>query len=492
MEMTRLSSPDATLIDRLKSIIGKGGWVTPDDGARYFIDPRGRFSGAAAIILRPQSTQQVSDIVTACAEARVGIVPFGGGTGAVAGHLDIDGQSVVVLSLERMTKIRSADAAADTIIAEAGCTLDQIHASAEAIDRRFGLSLASSASCTIGGNLATNAGGAQTLRYGNARDLCLGVEAVMPDGSVLALGALRKDNTGYDLRHLMIGSEGTLGIITAAALKLSARPGESLTMMVALPGPGSAIALLHDLRAQLGDSVSAFELMSEIGVRLALKHFPETRDPFQAGHPWYAVIELEGRIGLRAIAESAMTQALETERITDAVFAETVAHSRALWSLRELAHDYNYREGAFCSSDTSVPLSQIETFIKDVTAAIARVDPAIRANCYGHIGDGNIHVNLFPPEGVAKAAYLLENPGVNDTVRMIINDVTCALGGSISAEHGVGRLRLDENMHYKSPVEVELMRSVKKALEFEEAAKLRDEIQEIRAKAFGMDSREAV
>lgn len=465
MRSPALSAPDATLIDKLKSITGKAGWVSPDDGARYFTDPRGRFSGCAEIILRPHSTQQVSDIVATCAEARVGIVPFGGGTGSVAGHLDIDNQCVVVLSLERMTKIRSANAAADTIIAEAGCTLDQIHASAEGIDRRFGLSLASSASCTIGGNLATNAGGAQTLRYGNARDLCLGVEAVMPDGSVLALGALRKDNTGYDLRHLMIGSEGTLGVITAAALKLSARPGESLTMMVALPDPGSAISLLHDLRARLGDSISAFELMSEIGVRLALKHFPETRDPFQAGHPWYAVIELEGRIGLRAIAEAAMTQALEAERITDAVFAETVAHSRALWSLRELAHDYNYREGAFCSSDTSVPLSQIETFITDVTAAVARVDPAIRANCYGHIGDGNIHVNLFPPEGVAKAAYLQENPGVNDTVRLVINDVTCALGGSISAEHGVGRLKTQDLTQYVDPTKVRLIRAIKDAVD---------------------------
>ncbi len=461
-----LAKPDAALAERLKAVTGDGGWLSPEDGARYSRVFGFRHGGGAATILRPSSTAEVAALVAACAAARVGIGPFGAGTGAVAGHLDIADQGVVVLSLERMRRIRSVDAMGDAIIAEAGCALDAVHAAAEGICRRFGLSLASSGSCTIGGNLATNAGGTQTLRYGNMRDLCLGVEAVMSDGSILnGLHALRKDNTGYDLRHLLIGSEGTLGVITAASLKLAPRPAASVTMMAAVTDPGPALALLHHLRGSLGDTVSAFEMMSRLGVSLALKHFPDTRDPFAGPHPWYALVELEGRADLPALTEEAMADAYSKGLITDAVVATSAAQGKALWSLRELAFEYNYREGAFCSSDTSVPLDRIAPFVAGVTEALAKLDPDIRVNCYGHIGDGNIHVNLFAPEGGSKVAYLADNPGMGDRSRMIVNDVTHAQGGSVSAEHGIGRLKVTDLERYADPVKLAAISAIKGALD---------------------------
>lgn len=465
-ETTMLNRPDADLLNQLKSITGAGGWQAPEDAARFFTDPRNRYAGGASIVLRPASTDQVAAIIAACAAARVGVTPFGGGTGAVAGHLDIADQGVVVLSLDRMRRIRSVDADSDVVIAEAGCLLDDIHAAAESVGRRFGLSLASSGSCTIGGNLATNAGGVRTLRYGNMRDLSLGVEAVMADGAVFhgAL-ALRKDNTGYNLNHLLIGSEGTLGVITAAALKLAPRPEEGVTLMVAVADPAAALALLHALRRQMGDVVSAFELMSRLGVTLATRHFPQERDPFGQPHDWYALIDLEGRAGMRDDVEAAMAETMSAGLVTDAVLAASTAQARALWRLRELAHDYNQMEGAFCSSDTSVPLGGIGSFVAKVTAEIARMDPHVRANCYGHIGDGNIHVNLFAPEGVSKKAYLAENPTANDDARMIINEVTHAEGGSISAEHGIGRLKIEDLGRYADPAKLRAITAIKHALD---------------------------
>ena len=461
-----LVRPDAALLDHLKSLAGAGGWLAPEDAARFFVDPRNRFSGGASLVLRPTTTDQVAAIIAACAAARVGVTPFGAGTGAVAGHLDIADQGVVVLSLDRMRRIRSVDADSDVIIAEAGCVLDDIHAAAEAAGRRFGLSLASSGSCTIGGNLATNAGGVRTLRYGNMRDLCLGVEAVMADGRVFrGAQALRKDNTGYDLSHLMIGSEGTLGVITAAALKLAPRPEESVTLMAAVADPAAALALLHALRGRMGEVVSAFELMSRLGVSLATRHFPEERDPFGQPHQWYALVDLEGRGGLQNDMEAVMAEVMAEDLIIDAVVASSTAQARSLWLLRELAHDYNQMEGAFCSSDTSVPLSRIGSFVAKATSEIARLDPDIRANCYGHIGDGNIHVNLFAPEGVSKQAFLAANPTVNDDARMIINEVTHAEGGSISAEHGIGRLKTEDLRRYADPTKLSMITAIKNALD---------------------------
>ena len=458
--------PDLQFLDRLKSLVGPKGWRGSDSAGKYFTDPRGYFHGSASLVLLPSSTQQVSQVVAACNEAQIGIVPFGGGTGGVAGHMEINGGFPVVLSLERMTAIRSVSIDDETIIAEAGCILATIQEIAEQNGRRFGLSLASEGSCTIGGNLASNAGGIQVLKYGNCRDLCLGIEAVMPDGSVLNdLKPLRKNNTGFDLRHLLIGSEGTLGIITASALKLSPLPEDSVTVMCALPAPGSALKLLHKIRNKLGETVTAFELMSGLGVSLATKYFETLRNPFDRSYEWYIVAEIEGYKGIQQSLEQILAQELEQGNIVDAVFAESRSQSEALWNLRELAYEYNQKEGAICSSDTSVPISQIEKFIELTSTAIRYLDGGLRANCYGHIGDGNIHVNVFPPQNVSKQVYLQMHPGIQETTRMIINETTHQCGGSISAEHGIGRLRISELQRYADKTKLAVMQTIKTAID---------------------------
>ncbi|WP_282606211.1 FAD-binding oxidoreductase [Pelagibius sp. Alg239-R121] len=459
-------TPDSRLLNRLKSIVGSKGWCASDSAGKYFADPRGHFRGNASIVLLPSSTQQVSQVVAACNEAQVGIIPFGGGTGGVAGHMEISGSLPVVLSLERMNAIRSVSIDDETVVAEAGCILASIQKIAEQHGRRFGLSLASEGSCTIGGNLASNAGGIQVLRYGNCRDLCLGIEAVMPDGSVLNdLKPLRKNNTGFDLRHLLIGSEGTLGIITASALKLSPLPEDSVTVMCVVPAPGSALKLLHKIRNKLGETVTAFELMSGLGVTLATKYFEALRNPFDGPFEWCVVAEIEGHKGIQWSLEEVLEQELEQGNIVDAVFAESRSQSEALWNLRELAYEYNQKEGAICSSDTSVPVSQIEKFIELTITAIRYLDDGLRANCYGHIGDGNIHVNIFPPQDVSKQAYIQMHPGIQETTRMIINETTHQCGGSISAEHGIGRLRISELQRYADKTKLAVMQTIKTAID---------------------------
>lgn len=457
---------DANFLEQLKSIVGPKGWIASDGAGKYFADPRERFHGSAALVVLPSSTQQVSEVVAACYAAQIGIIPFGGGTGGVAGHMEISGKLPIVLSLERMNTIRFVGIDDDTIIAEAGCILANIQEIAGQNNRRFGLSLASEGSCSIGGNLASNAGGIQALRYGNCRDLCLGIEAVMPDGSVLDdLRPLRKNNTGYDLRHLLIGSEGTLGIITAAALKLSPQPEESVTVMCVVSTPALALALLHAIRDKLGETVTAFELMSGMGVKLATKYFDTLRDPFDIPHQWYALVEIEGYGGIRTHLEEVLAWQLEVGTLVDAVIAESDSQRQSLWSLRELAYEYNQSEGTICSSDTSVPISQIENFIQLTDAAIHSLDPDLRTNCYGHIGDGNIHVNIFPPQRVSKDIYLRQFPDIRETARMIINDTTHRCGGSISAEHGIGRLKISDMKRYADPTKLALMRTIKDAVD---------------------------
>lgn len=458
--------PDSGFLDGLKSIVGPKGWIAPEDAGKYFADPRERFHGSAALVVLPSTTQEVSQVVAACNNAGIGIIPFGGGTGGVAGHMEIAGGSPVVLSSERMNAIRSVNTDDETIVAEAGCILATIQEIARQNNRRFGLSLASEGSCCIGGNLASNAGGVQVLRYGNSRDLCLGIEAVLPDGSILNdLKPLRKDNTGYDLRHLLIGSEGTLGIITAAALKLSPQPDEAVTFMCTVASPAAAIALLHAIRDTLGDTVTAFELMSGFGIELATRHFERLRDPFASRHDWYALVDIEGARGIRGHLEDVLERELERGTFSDAVIAESEGQSQSLWQLRELAFEYNQKEGAICSSDTSVPISQIETFIEQTDAALRSLDPGLRANRYGHIGDGNIHFNVFPPLGVSKPAYLQTHPDIRETTRMLINETTRHCGGSISAEHGIGRLKQSDLETYADPTKLAVMRAIKRALD---------------------------
>ena len=455
---------DPNVTETLKSVTGPKGWLEGSDTARYTEDPRGRVAGVARLVLRPGSVAEVSEILNVCNNAGVGIIPFGGGTGGANGHLDPSGAQVV-LSLDRLNRIRRVSAKNASITAEAGAKLCDIHTAADEIGRVFGLSLASEGSCTIGGNLASNAGGVQTLRYGNARDLCLGLEAVMADGSVLSdLAPLRKDNTGYDLRHLLIGSEGTLGVITAATLKLSPKPQSRDTVFCAVPSPEAALDLLNALRDQLGEVVSAFELMSALGLSLALKHFPDLRDPFAAQHPWYVLADISAPAGSAGNLEAAMAQAFEAGHLVDAILATSGAQATALWALRENAFEYNKLERALYSSDTSVPLSEMSAFVVRVQKDLTGWDASLRVNCYGHIGDGNIHVNVFAAEG-AHQAFLGCHPNAASHIADIIEQATVAFDGSISAEHGIGRTKVESLKRYADPTKLAMMRRIKQALD---------------------------
>lgn len=463
-KLMTLENQNKDFVQKLKYLVGPGGWISRQKAERYFTDPRDYFVGDAVLIVLPKTTEEVSAVVALCNRQNVGIIPFGGGTGASAGHLDFEGKHAVVLSLERMKKIRSIDS--ETITVEAGCILANIQSAAEKIERRFGLSLASEGSCTIGGNLASNAGGIQVLKYGNVRDMCLGIEAVLPDGSILNdLRPLRKDNAGFDVRNLLIGSEGTLGIITAASLKLVHRPSEIGTFICAFPTPDSALALLRSLNNSLGDVVTAFELMSQLSIKLATKHFQNLRDPFNRIYPWYAVVDVEGQLGVNKLMEEVLTTAHNKKIIIDSVVAQSDAQRKSLWNLREFAFEYNMKEGAFCSSDTAVPIGEISNFIRMTDAALMELDPNLRANSYGHVGDGNIHVNVFPPEGYSKDEYLRDKPNLRDEVRMLINKTTEACRGSISAEHGIGRLKRSDLLQFSDATKLAIMCTIKKALD---------------------------
>lgn len=458
--------PDTPFLERINSIVGSAGWIDPTRADGYFVDARNRFRGDAQLVVRPSSTNQVSQVVALCNQCGVGLVPFGGGTGGSAGHIDFEQRKIIVLSLERMNAIRSVSQDNDTIDVEAGCVLVNVKEAARQHNRCFGLSLASEGSCTIGGNLSSNAGGVQVLRYGNARDMCLGVEVVLPDGAILKnTGALRKDNTGYDLRHLMIGSEGTLGIITAATLKLFPVPKEIATVMCAFPSPGAALALLGDLRNEVGEAVTAFELMSRFGMDLATRHFPELGDPFEQSHSWFGLVDVEGHIGIGARLEGVLERMFSSGIVTDAVLAQSGKQRQSLWNLRELAYEYNRQEGVIFSSDTSVPIAEVENFIAAVECALAGINPLLRVNCYGHVGDGNIHVNVFPPEGVARSRFLLVNPTIQNELDIAINETTASCGGSISAEHGIGRVKRDALLKFGDPVKQATMRAIKAAID---------------------------
>lgn len=461
-----LAIPKASLLDHLKSIVGPTGWVSPANAQKYFLDLRGQYTGTAALIVRPSTTLQVSQILAACNEACIGVVPFGAGTGGSAGHINTDNTSVVVVSLERMSAIRSINTEDNAVVAEAGCVLADVQSNARKHNRRFGLSLASEGSCTIGGNLASNAGGIQVVKYGNARDLCLGLEAVMPDGSILNdANVLRKNNTGYDLRHLLIGSEGTLGIITAASLRLSPSPEQTTTVMCAIASPVVAVTLLHTVFEQLGEVISAFELMSGLGVTLALKHFKHLQEPFDRHHQWYVLMEIEGYGDVRSQLEKTLHRHLAPDSVVDAIVAGSESQRNDLWALRELAYEYNRKEGVIYSSDTSVPISQIQRFIQQISAALLNLDSNLRINCYGHIGDGNIHVNIFPPDTVTKQAYLEGNINIKGQFHTIINEVTLQCHGAISAEHGIGRLKTKDMQHYADPTKLAVMTAIKKAVD---------------------------
>lgn len=458
--------PDEKLLTDLKIIVGDNGWKLAAGAPRYFEDPRGRFKGRGCLIVLPATTDQVAAIVRLCNAAKVGIVPFSGGTGVVAGQMSIDSDNAIVVSLERMNRIRELSVDDGVIVVEAGCILEQIHSVAGEHDLMFPLNMASKGSCCIGGNLATNAGGIQVVRHGNARDLCLGIEAVLPCGSVYSdLSPLRKNNTGYDLRHLLIGSEGTLGIITAATLILKPVDPETVTALCAVKSPAGALSLYRNLRRHLGDAISALELMSGLGLDLVNTHFPTLNSPFAQRHDWYLLLEAGGHIGVAERTEAALTDCFENELLVDAVVAQSQAQQKGLWDLREFTPEANRSGGAFCNSDTSVPISKVDAFIERTSRAVAEIHPGLRLNTYGHIGDGNIHHNVLPPAGIAKAEFIAAHPDIIEAVRMAINDATCQFDGSISAEHGVGRLKTKDLEIYASSAKREALKRIKSAMD---------------------------
>ncbi|MCL3880895.1 FAD-binding oxidoreductase [Marivita sp. GX14005] len=433
---------------------------------RYLEEPRGRWHGAEGFVARPRNTQEVSGLVRACAERGIGIIPYGGGTGLVGGQIapKAEGESPLILSLERMTAIRAIYPQENVLIAEAGAVLSDVQAAAAAEDRLFPLSLASEGSARMGGLLATNAGGVNVLRYGNVRDLCLGLEAVMPDGSIWnGLRRLRKDNSGYDLRNLLIGAEGTLGIITAASLKLFARPAGQGTAIFVIPSPEASLDLLSLAKSHLAESITAFELIHRTGLDFLSKTVPEIRQPFGAAPPeWMVLIEIGLPRGLDpqdALAD--LFVAAETDGlVSDALIAQSEAQRADFWSVREHIPEANRRIGSVSSHDVSVPLGALPAFIERAEAAIGQIG-TFRINCFGHVGDGNLHFNVFPPEGRSRDEYLKQTA----QIKRAVHDIAHNLGGSVSAEHGIGRLKKADLARYGDPAKLAAMRAIKDALD---------------------------
>ncbi len=435
------------------------------DMAPYLTDWRGRFTGRALAVLRPASTAQVADLVRACAHYRVPLVPQGGRTGLVLGSVPDASGAAVVLSLARLNRVRQLDAANRTITVDAGCILQTVQDAAAAAGCLFPLSLAAEGSCSIGGNLSTNAGGTGVLRYGNARELCLGLEVVTAQGEVWdGLRALRKDNTGYDLRDLFIGAEGTLGIITGAVLKLFPQPKASISALVALASPRQALALLVLAQDQCGASLTGFELMSDFCLRLVATHFPSLAQPFVSRHAQYVLLEVsssESEQHAVALLEQAIAAAIDLDIADDAVVATSIAQSRALWHVREHIPLAQAAAGKNIKHDISLPVSRIPDFIDATHARVLAAFPASQLVCFGHLGDGNLHFNVAPPDGVSHDDFLANQQAIS----RIVHDSVTDWGGSISAEHGIGALKRDELVRHKSAVELNMMRAIKAALD---------------------------
>lgn len=430
---------------------------------RYLEEPRGHYSGQGGVLALPRSAEEVSVIVRACQAAKkVPLVPYGGGTGLVGGQVMPEG-APVVLSLERMNKVRSVSPQSNVIEVDAGCILADVQTAADDVDRVFPLSLAAQGSARIGGNLATNAGGLNVLRYGSARDLCLGLEVVLPSGEIWhGLSGLRKDNTGYDLKSLVIGAEGTLGVITAASLKLYSKPVAYQTAFMAVPDVNAALALLGMARDQLGETVSAFELIHKQSWAFLAETFPELRAPFGDAPEWAVLIETglpKAMVG-QDVLEGLFAGAFEAGLAFDGVIAQSEAQRQAFWTLRETIPLANKKIGSISSHDVSVPQEAMAESIEAGRAAVAKFG-ALRVNCFGHLGDGNLHFNVFPPQGEKKSEY----KHLRDEVQAAVHDVVHQFGGSFSAEHGVGRLKTGDLARYGDPAKLAVMRAVKNALD---------------------------
>ena len=459
-------NPPAALLPALRAIVGGTHVLTDGDLTGYELDWRKRERGKALAVVRPASTAQVAAVVKACAEAGVSIVPQGGNTGMVVGSTPDATGTQVVLSLTRMNAVRALDGGNLTITVEAGCVLQSLQDVCEKAGFLFPLSLASEGSCTIGGNLGTNAGGTQVVRYGNTRELCLGLEVVTAQGEVWSgLTGLRKDNTGYDLRHLFIGSEGTLGVITAATMKLYPLPKSQLTALAAVPSLEAAVQLLGLAHQHLSAGLTGFEVMGQFALKLVVKHFPQQRVPFYENSPYCVVLENsdnESDEHARGQFERLLEAAMEAGCVTDAVVAESMAKARALWHIRESIPLAQAQEGLNIKHDISIAVSRIPEFVAQADAALAQAFPGIRLVNYGHLGDGNLHYNVQAPEGQDAEKFLREQEGpVNGVVYALVD----AYNGSISAEHGIGSLKREKLEKHKSPVALGLMRSIKTALD---------------------------
>jgi FAD/FMN-containing dehydrogenase len=458
-----ISTPN--LPERLAAVVGPAYVLTdPADLAPYLTDWRGRYRGDARCLVRPGNTQEVAAVVRLCAEAGVPMVPQGGNT-SLCGAATPDGSgAAVIVSLARLNRVRAIDPLNNTVTVEAGCTLASVQEAAQQAGRLFPLALASEGSCQIGGNLSTNAGGVQVLRYGNTRELTLGLEVVLPNGEIWdGLRGLRKDNTGYDLKHLFIGAEGTLGIVTAAVLKLFPLPRAQITAWLALESPRAAVDMLARTQANFDARLTAFELVSDLALDLVIRYIPGTAKP-SGPAPWYVLCEFSdggSEAELRGQVESWLGECLEAGFIGDAVIAQSVAQAEKLWQLRENISEAQKIEGISIKHDIAVPVSRLPDFLARADAALAAAFPGIRIVAFGHVGDGNLHYNLSKADRQANDEFIACQPEAN----RIVHDLVHSLAGSISAEHGLGQLKREEILRYKDPVEMALMRSIKQAID---------------------------
>jgi FAD/FMN-containing dehydrogenase len=459
------ASPETELLDALARIVSPAHVLTdPERIAGHLSEPRGLYKGRALALVRPGTTQEVAAVVAACAAARVALVPQGGNTGLVGGQTPDSSGRELILSLQRMNRIREIDPLTDTMIVEAGVTLARAQEAAQGVDRLFPLSLASEGTCTIGGNLSTNAGGVAVLAYGNARDMATGLEVVLADGRVVnALSKLRKDNTGYDLKNLFIGAEGTLGIITAAALKLFPNPRSRATAFVGLADPAKALSLLRLARETLGTGVVSFELLPRIALDFVLKHGVNVRDPLAGRHDWYVLIEAASQVveGLDDSVTGMLAGAQERGLIEDAALAATGEQRAAFWRLRETVSEVQKFEGGSIKHDISVPLGAVPDFLREATAAVEAFLPGARVVAFGHMGDGNIHFNVTQPVGADAATFL----GGWEAMNTLVHGVVARFSGSFSAEHGIGQLKRDLLRRAKDPVALDVMRKIKTTLD---------------------------
>ncbi|MGV3548262.1 FAD-binding oxidoreductase [Rhizobium sp.] len=454
------------LIQRFADIVGTGNAVTdPAALAPRLIETRGLYHGSSPLLLRPGNVQEVSDILKLATETGTAIVPQSGNTGHVGGQTPREGKGDVLLTLERMNRVREIDLAASTMTVDAGCVLDSVHRVAEENGRIFPLSLGSQGSCQIGGNLSTNAGGTQVLAYGNARQLCLGLEVVLPTGEIWdGLRKLKKDNTGYDLRDLFIGAEGTLGVITAAVLKLFPKPRGHQVAFAGLESSEKALAFFKLAQEICGNALTGFELMVRLGVEFTVKHVPGIRDPLASAYPWYVLVDIstiDAEESAVSMMEALLSRALEEGLVQDAAIATSSAQARAFWHLRESMSEAQKPEGGSIKHDVSVPVSDIPAFMAEAEKAVTAFIPGTRICAFGHLGDGNIHYNISQPVGADKQQFL----GQWGAMNQIVHGLVRKFNGSISAEHGIGQLKRDELAATRPSIEIDLMRRIKHAFD---------------------------